>query len=279
MVAVVRTAVAAASQGARPAARSRPWRLGPIWAYAGLCGPRLRRALPARRSADGSGLWLRCVGVTAMVAGCHGGPPPPSPWWLAVEPVAMRISSSTVRLAVLSPSCCGVSNRRLSSFLNFSRAVTGGMNYGRVKAQLGGSRCWPRRRLRVSLPPWRCGLGSGSCLPLLGCRGNPRFGSPDQAAAAPWRRDLLEDVVKATRGEALVIGDVWEDVAVGVGRCSGHEPQARNVHHGGRFFVDVFLKSGWILPTSHRSPSRRMRSGTLIRAALESGSCRGGVSL
>lgn len=71
----------------------------------------------------------------------------------------------------------------------------------------------------------------------------------------PRRRDLLEDVVKATRSEADVTGDVvGECGAAGVGRCSGHEPRGRNVHHGGRLFADIFFKSGWIVPTSRRSP-------------------------
>jgi hypothetical protein len=60
---------------------------------------------------------------------------------------------------------------------------------------------WPRRRLQLSLPPWRRGLGLDMFSPSR-CQGNPRSALPDRVVA-PWRCFFYGGVALAARGVPL----------------------------------------------------------------------------
>ena len=80
-----------------------------------------------------------------------------------------------------------------------------------VKAQLGNNQCCPRRRLRCRYLLGGVVLTLDCAFLSSGAGVNPRFISLYQAAAAPRRRDLLEDTVKSTRREP----DGFEDAVGG----------------------------------------------------------------
>jgi hypothetical protein len=66
----------------------------------------------------------------------------------------------------------------------------------------------------------------------------------------PQHCDLLEYVIKATHEELDVLEIWWgDDVLFGDGRCGAMYIMASTFY----FLVNIFLKSGWMLPTSRRS--------------------------